>query len=51
MRDFVQQQCKAKQYDEFLQHKVATARASLDSGRGRPNDDVEAEFSARRSKT
>lgn len=50
MRDFVQQQCKAWQHDEFLQRKVATARASLESRRGRSNDDVEAEFADRRNK-
>ena len=50
MRDFVQQQHKARQYDEFLQRKVAAARASLEAGRGRSNDDVEVEFAARRKR-
>ncbi|MDU9410278.1 antitoxin of toxin-antitoxin stability system [Pseudomonas sp. zfem001] len=50
MYDFIHQQQQAKEHDEFVQLKVAVARASVEAGRGRSNDDVEAEFAARRAK-
>ena len=50
MRDYSRQQQQAKEHDEFVQRKVAAARASVDAGRGRSDDDVEAEFAARRAK-
>lgn len=50
MRDFIRQQQQAKEHEEFVQRKVAAARASVEAGRGRYNDDVEAEFAARRAK-
>lgn len=50
MRDFIRQQQQAKDHDEFLQRKVTAARISVQAGRGRSNDDVEAEFAARRAK-
>lgn len=50
MRDFVRQQRQAREYDEFLSQKVEAGRASMQAGRGRPNDDVEALFAARRAK-
>jgi hypothetical protein len=37
-------------YDEFLQRKVALARLSMRHLRSRPNDEVEAEFAARRAR-
>lgn len=49
MREFVQQQRQAREYDEFLRHKVEAGRTSMQAGRGRSNDDVEASFSARRA--
>jgi len=49
MRDFIHQQ-QTREHDEFVQLKIAVARASLEAGRGRSNDDVEAEFAARRAK-
>ena len=48
MREFVQRQRLARNYDEFLQSKVAASRVSMRAGLGRSNEDVEAEFSARR---
>jgi predicted transcriptional regulator len=48
MRQFVQTQQQAREYEEFLQRKVDTARASMRTGDGLANDDVEAEFAARR---
>lgn len=49
MREFVQRQREAREYDAFLQVKVNAARASLDAGLGRSNDEVEARFAARRT--
>lgn len=50
MRDYIRQQQQAKAHDEFVQRKVAVARASAEAGRGRSNEDVEAAFAARRAK-
>jgi predicted transcriptional regulator len=50
MREFVQRQRQARDYDEFLQHKVDVARSSARAGRGRSNDEVDAGFAARRAK-
>jgi predicted transcriptional regulator len=49
MRDFVQRQREAREYDEFLRRKVEAGRASMRVGRGRPDDEVEARFAARRA--
>jgi predicted transcriptional regulator len=49
MRDFVQSQRQAREYDDFLAHKVQTARTSMQAGLGIPNDEVEAQFAARRA--
>ena len=49
MRDFVQRQREARKYDDFLREKVETARASLRSGAGRANSQVEVDFATRRS--
>ncbi|EJM91222.1 hypothetical protein PMI34_02614 [Pseudomonas sp. GM74] len=48
MRQFVQTQREAREYETFLQHKVDTARASMRAGDGLTNDDIEAEFAAGR---
>lgn len=50
MREFIQRRRQARDYDEFLQRKIEVARTSVDAGRGRSNDDVEAGFAARRAK-
>ena len=50
MREFVQRQREAREYDEFLRSKVETGRASMRAGHGQPNDEVEATFAARRAK-
>ena len=49
MREFVQRQRGAREYEEFLRHKVEAARSSMRAGVGRSNDEVEAEFAARRA--
>lgn len=45
----MQHQRKAREYDEFLHRKVEASRASMDSEGDLANDEVEAEFSARRA--
>lgn len=50
MREFVQRQREAREYDQFLRRKVEVARASVRAGRGQSNDEVEAEFAAKRAK-
>lgn len=47
MRQFVQRQRDAREYDEFLHRKVEIARASVRAGRGRRNEELEAEARAR----
>lgn len=49
MREFVQRQRKAREYDDFLRRKVEVGRASMHAGQGRSNDEVEAEFAIRRA--
>ncbi|MBA4143583.1 MAG: antitoxin of toxin-antitoxin stability system [Nitrosospira sp.] len=49
MREFVQRQREAREYDEFLRQKIEAARNSARAGKGRPNEEVEAEFAARRA--
>lgn len=49
MREFVQRQRLAREYDEFLARKVQTARTSMQAGVGISNDDVEVQFAARRA--
>ncbi len=49
MREFVVRQREARAYDDFLRSKVEVARASMQAGLGRSNDDVEAEFAQRRT--
>lgn len=49
MREFVQRQREARDYDEFLSRKVEAGRAAMRAGLGRSNEEVEAEFAARRA--
>lgn len=48
MRDYIRQQRQTREYEQYLQQKVDAGRASMAAGRGSPNDEVEAEFGARR---
>ena len=50
MREFIQRQRQAREYDDFLEQKVQTARTSMQAGLGTSNVEVEAQFAARRSK-
>lgn len=49
MREFVQRQRESREYDEFLGRKVDVGRASMRTGVGHSNDEVEALFAARRA--
>lgn len=49
MREFVQRQREAREYDDFLKIKVEMGRASMHKGLGKSNDEVEAAFAARRA--
>jgi len=48
MREFVQKQREAREYDAFLRHKVDVARSAMRAGHGRSDEEVEASFAARR---
>lgn len=48
MREFVERQRKAREYDEFLRRKVEMGRASMRAGLGQSNNEVEAQFTTRR---
>lgn len=49
MREFVQRQRETREYDEFLRRKIEAGRASMQAGKGRANNEVEAEFAAKRA--
>ena len=49
MREFVERQQAAREYETFLHVKVEAARASMNAGLGRSNEEVEADFAARRA--
>jgi len=49
MREFVERQRQAREYDVFLRAKVDTARAQIASGQYASDADVEARFAARRT--
>ena len=50
MREFVQRQREAREYDEFLRRKVETARRSVLAGQGKSNAEVEVKFAAKRAR-
>ncbi|MGC3871665.1 antitoxin of toxin-antitoxin stability system [Halomonas sp. GXIMD04776] len=49
MREFIKRQHESREYDEFLSRKVEIAQASVQAGRGRSNEEVEAEATLRRA--
>ena len=49
MRQFVHSQREAREYDEFLRRKVDLARKAIEAGDWHSDEDVEAEFAARRN--
>lgn len=48
MRGYIEQRRQTREYDEYLLLKVEAGRASMQAGRGRSNDEIEATFAARR---
>jgi predicted transcriptional regulator len=50
MRSYIDQRHEAREYDEYLRQMVERGRADMRAGRGRSNEDVEADFAARRAK-
>lgn len=49
MREFVQRQRQAREYDDFLRGKVADAREQIHAGAYASADEVEARVAARRA--
>jgi predicted transcriptional regulator len=49
MREFVERQQQAREYDAFLRAKVDTARVQIAHGQVASGADVEARFAARRA--
>lgn len=49
MRDFVQRQKQARDYDDFLRDKVALARAQIANGQTAAHEEVQARFAAKRA--
>ena len=49
MREFVQRQRDARDYDDFLKIKVEAGRTSMRAGLGKSNVEVEAAFATRRA--
>ena len=49
MREYITRQKEAREYEDFLRRKVMAGRESMAAERGIPNEDVEAEFEARRN--
>ncbi|MDR2180103.1 MAG: antitoxin of toxin-antitoxin stability system [Synergistaceae bacterium] len=47
-REFIQQQGEAKEYKEFLHHKVIVARMQTRTEQSRSDGEVECEFAKRR---
>ena len=50
MRDFIQKQRELRSHEQYVSQKMNAARASLQAGVGIANEDVEAEFAARRAR-
>ena len=49
MREYVESQRRARQYEAFLAEKVSAARASLRAGEGVDNVEIDARYAARRA--
>jgi predicted transcriptional regulator len=50
MREFILRQRKTREYETYLQHKVENSRISMHAGKGVSNEEIEADFAARRAK-
>ena len=49
MREFVERQRQAREYDQYFSGKVDAGRDSMRASRGRSNEEVETTFAARRA--
>ena len=49
MREYIQRQRNAREYEAFLSAKVANARESMAAGQGIDHAEVEARFAAKRA--
>lgn len=49
MREYVENQRRAREYETFLETKVAAARSSLKAGEGIDNAEVRVAYAARRA--
>lgn len=49
MRGYVDRTREQREYDEFVRRKVAKAMRSVEAGIGRTNEEVNADFAARRA--
>ncbi len=49
MRGYVSRKRQEQEYKDFLRGKVEAGRAEMLAGEGRSNDEVEADFAARRA--
>jgi len=49
MREYIKRQRQEREYEEFLNGKIQAGRVSMASGMGKSNQEVEAEFAARRA--
>ena len=50
MRGYIEQRHQTREYDAYLREMVERGRADKRAGRRRSNDEVEAEFAARRNR-
>ena len=50
MREFVQRQREAREYQAFLRQKVEAGRVSMRAGAGHSNEEVEAKFASLRAR-
>jgi len=50
MREYIQRQQQAREYEAFLQGKVDNARRSVRAGEGVSDTEIEAQFAARRER-
>ncbi|GAA4106281.1 antitoxin of toxin-antitoxin stability system [Enteractinococcus coprophilus] len=48
MREYVEKQRRAREYETLLEKKVASARSSLRAGEGISNEEVRVNYAARR---
>lgn len=49
MREYVENQRRAREYEAYLAGKVSTARSSLQASEGVDNEEVEARYATRRT--